>query len=129
MDDHFDPDTPDTIWVPQVGAKRWIILSKDTKLRNNNIELMALLKANTHSFLMTAQQQRGCDMAAAFVSALHDMKQIVAKEPSSVVSTVSSAGRVRIHLTQSAVIKKIAGNAAEAERIAEYEAKTFRKYH
>jgi hypothetical protein len=25
--DHFPPDTPDTVWIPQVGTNGWIVIS------------------------------------------------------------------------------------------------------
>ena len=48
--DHFDQDTLDSIWLEEVGKKGWIILSKDKNLKHNHREIVALLKANTHSF-------------------------------------------------------------------------------
>src|SRR6185437_5331080 len=128
MESHFDPDTPDTEWVPQVGARGWIILSKDSRMRTNARELVALLKANTHSFILTAQNHRGPDMAAAFVAALHDMKQIIAKEPAPLIANVSTLGNVRIFMTRSDLIKKVGENAERDKRIANYGAKTSKKH-
>src|SRR5262245_33850140 len=52
--DHFDQDAPDTEWVPKVGARGWIILSADKELKHNLIEIVALLKSGTHSFILTS---------------------------------------------------------------------------
>jgi hypothetical protein len=38
MDDHFAADVEDTVWVPTIGSRRWIILSKDRHLRSNPLE-------------------------------------------------------------------------------------------
>jgi len=29
--DHFAPETPDTLWLPTVGQRGWIVLTKDNK--------------------------------------------------------------------------------------------------
>src|SRR5690348_7425758 len=63
--DHYDQETEDAIWVPEVGAKGWIILSADKGLKHNLIEIVALLKSNTHSFLFTSADFSGPEMAKA----------------------------------------------------------------
>lgn len=32
-DDHFAPDTPDIVWLAEVGARGWIVLTKDSRIR------------------------------------------------------------------------------------------------
>jgi len=32
-DDHFPQDTPDPTWLPVVGAKKWIVLTSDGRIR------------------------------------------------------------------------------------------------
>jgi hypothetical protein len=81
MDDHFSPEAPDTEWVPSVGQRGWIILSKDRHLRSNPLELIALLKSNTHSFLLTSADMTGADMARAFVAALPVIARMADKFP------------------------------------------------
>src|SRR5438876_10674898 len=76
MEDHFDKNADDTMWVPEVGRRRWIILTKDRALRHNSLEQIALLKSGTHSFILTSADQTGAQMAHAFVAALTDMKKM-----------------------------------------------------
>jgi predicted nuclease of predicted toxin-antitoxin system len=52
--DHFEQDAEDRIWLTEVGARGWVILSADKNFRHNHIEIVALLKSNTHSFLLTS---------------------------------------------------------------------------
>ena len=42
-DDHFAPDTPDTVWLAEVGARGWVVLTKDSRIRRHPLELQALL--------------------------------------------------------------------------------------
>jgi hypothetical protein len=117
-ENHFEADTPDHEWVPEVGRRGWIILSKDTRLRHNNIELIALLKANTHSFILTSASQSGPEMAAAFVAALRDIKKILVRFQAPCVATVSPAGRVSVYLTHAGLIEQICTKHESEQNIA-----------
>jgi hypothetical protein len=99
MDDHFSSDVEDRIWLPEVGRRGWIVLSKDASIRYNHIEVLALLRANTHAFLLTSAQCTGDQMAAAFVAALGQMFRIVGKFQPPVIASISKSGNVRIRFT------------------------------
>jgi hypothetical protein len=106
MSDHFDQDVLDKVWVPAVGAKGWIILSKDRYLRHNAIEIVALLRSNTHSFLLTSGNYTGQEMAAAFIAAMSNIKQIVLRIPAPLVGTVTRNGSVKIIYTHDDLIER-----------------------
>src|SRR5688500_4091052 len=91
---HFDKDTQDAVWLAEVGQRGWIVLSKDKSLRHNYIELVALLKSNTHAFILTSGSFTGEEMAQAFVAALPEMQGIVSSHSPPLVATVSKSGRV-----------------------------------
>ena len=105
--DHFEQDTPDQIWLEEVGKKQWIVLSKDKNLTHNHIEIVALLRSNTHSFLLTSGSFTGPEMANAFVTAIPQMIGIVLKIPAPVVCTVSKGGNVRVRETYEALAQRI----------------------
>lgn len=109
-EDHFEPDTPDTVWVPDVGARGWIILSKDSSMRHNHIELVALLRSNTHSFILTSASQTGKEMASALVFAIPQMKRIIAKFNPPCVSAITPSGSVNVYLPHNQLISQIADN-------------------
>lgn len=44
-DDHFAVDATDQTWLADVGAKSWVVLSKDDRIRRNPVEREALLAA------------------------------------------------------------------------------------
>jgi hypothetical protein len=109
-EDHFAPDTADTVWVPDVGARGWIILSKDSSMRHNHIELVALLRSNTHSFILTAASQTGKEMASALVFAIPQMQRIVDKFSPPCVSAVTPSGSVNVYLPHNKLLSQIADN-------------------
>lgn len=104
--DHFDQDTEDTIWVPEVGKRGWVILSADENLKHNHIEIVALLKSNTHSFLLTSGSFTGPEMAKAFVTAIPQMTGIISTLPAPVVCKVWKTGEVRVAYTHDDLIKR-----------------------
>jgi hypothetical protein len=108
MEDHFDKDADDTIWVPEVGRRGWVILTKDRALRHNSLEQIALLKSNTHSFILTSADQTAAQMANAFVTALNDMKKMIGKFPPPFVATVTPSGSVRVFFTHDQLLAAIA---------------------
>jgi len=61
-DDHFAHDTPDTVWLAEVGACGWVVLTKDSRIRRHPLELQALLAANVAAFMLTATDLTGADM-------------------------------------------------------------------
>ena len=119
--DHFEQNADDTKWVTEVGARGWIILSADAQLKHNHIEIVALLKSNTHSFLLTSGNFSGKEMAHAFVTAMPDIKGIIAKIPAPAVCMVSKPGGVRISYTHDQLIKRVIEvGERDAQRAAEY---------
>lgn len=96
---HFAQDTPDTEWLPVVGKRGWIILSKDKNLKSNPLEVIGLLRANTHSFLLTSGSVTGQDMANAFIAAMNDIQGIVLSMPHPLVASVWQTGVVKVQFT------------------------------
>lgn len=105
--DHFEQDTEDAKWVTEVGARGWIILSADEHLKHNHLEIVALLKSNTHSFLLTSGNFSGREMAHAFVTAMPQIKGIIAAIPPPAVCMVSKAGSVRVAYTHDGLIDRV----------------------
>jgi hypothetical protein len=45
---------PDVIWLPIIGERRWILLTKDKNIRRNQLEIAAFLNAGVRAFVITA---------------------------------------------------------------------------
>lgn len=96
MADHFPQDTADAVWLEEVGNRGWVVLTKDKNITHNHIEIVALLKSNTHSFVLTSGSITGAEMAHAFVVALPQIRGIVETTKAPLVATVSRGGNVRV---------------------------------
>ena len=50
----FGSGTKDVDWLPEVGSRRWILITKDKQIRKREIELRALRQAGVRAFVLTS---------------------------------------------------------------------------
>lgn len=56
----------DEIWLRDVGARGWVVLTKDDAIRRRPAERDALIDASVRVFCLTAAQLRGAEQLARF---------------------------------------------------------------
>lgn len=95
-DAHFATDTLDADWLPAVGARGWVVLTKDTRIRRNPLELEALFGAQVAAFILTARDMTGADMARVLVGALPRMTSLVRTRARPFIATLSGSGHATI---------------------------------
>lgn len=61
--DHFQPDEEDAIWLPEVGRRGWVVLTKDKWIRRRANEIEALRTAGVAAFILSARGLSGRQMA------------------------------------------------------------------
>ena len=105
--DHFDQNALDKDWLPEVGRRGWIVLTKDNHIHRNQIEIVALLKSGTATFVLRAKKATGTEMADAFVAALPSIERFLKKFDKPFVATITPSGAVSILCTLSDLIKKV----------------------
>lgn len=75
-DAHFPPDSTDEAWLKAVGAKGWIVLTKDRRIRYRPNEKSALKEANVVAVVLIAGNLIGPEMADLFVKTLRKIERI-----------------------------------------------------
>ncbi len=95
-DRHFAPGAKDTEWLPEVGRRGWVVLTKDHHIRTRQSELVALLSAGVAAFVLTAGDLSGPEMAEAFVRALPKMNRMLVGQPRPFIARVSPRGVVTL---------------------------------
>lgn len=105
--DHFPEEAPDAQWLPEVGRRGWVILTKDRHLLTNQLEIIALLRSGAAAFVLRAADMTGDEMAAAFVAALPTIETFLAKFPRPFLATVTRSGNVSILETYAGLIKRV----------------------
>lgn len=73
-----------------------MILTKDSKLLTNQLEIIALLRSGAATFALRAADMSGPEMAEAFVAALPDMLKFINKFDLPFLATISRSGNVSI---------------------------------
>ena len=56
LEDEFKHDTTETAWLGAVGARGWVVISRDKKIRSRPGERQALLDAEVGCFILTQKQ-------------------------------------------------------------------------
>jgi hypothetical protein len=95
-DDHFSKDATDEVWLAEIGAKGWVILSKDDRIRRNPVERQALLASGVAAFFLGRSDLRGDQMASAFSAALTAIKKALRRFAVPFIAGVSRAGDVHV---------------------------------
>lgn len=95
--DHFAHDAPDVAWLPAVGARGWVVLTKDKRIRFRRIERDAMLAAKLRVFVLAGKTNLiGSEMSQIFVSNLRAMYSLARKEQAPFIAGVSRSG-VRLY--------------------------------
>jgi hypothetical protein len=67
--DHFAPDTPDEVWLAEVGKRGWIALTHDRRIRYKPNEQNAVMRHGV-ALLVIVGTAPFADLAHAFVATL-----------------------------------------------------------
>jgi PIN like domain len=94
-DDHFSKNAPDVDWIPEIGARGWVILTKDARIGKNRIERLAVADARVRMFTLASQSLSGTDMAAIFLQAIPEMKKFIYENPAPLIAKVYQGGKVK----------------------------------
>ena len=92
--DHFDSGAPDSEWLPIVGERRWVVLTKDRNIRRRELEIHALMNARVRAFVLTTAELTGAEQAATFVRALPKMNRMASASRGPLIGRVSESGGI-----------------------------------
>jgi len=70
--DHFSPNSPDTEWLPVVSQKGWIVLTKDSNIGRNILEIQAMAYSDAKVFTLVSAELNTVKM-------VHIFEQIIIK--------------------------------------------------
>lgn len=69
-DDVFPQKTEDVVWLREAGVHRWVVITRDDRIRYNQLEKHAVLAARLRFFSITSSSMAADQAAAMIVSAL-----------------------------------------------------------
>jgi hypothetical protein len=93
---HFEPGTEDSVWLPFVGQQGWIVLTKDKRIRFNQLEKTAVCRYRVREFYFSSGNHSGAEMAEILKAALPEMVRIARKHEPPFIASVSKSGHVDV---------------------------------
>ena len=94
-DDHFPPDSRDEIWLSAVGARRWIVLTNDRRIRYRGPELAALMASGVRTFAFTSGNLTAQEMAAIFLKSLRRISNFLTNTSGPFIVSILRDGNLR----------------------------------
>ena len=95
---HFTPGTEDLVWLPFVGERGWILITKDKRIRFNELEKAAVLQHRVREFYFSSGNYSGAEMAEILVSALRDMARLCRRYDPPFIASITKSGAVNLRL-------------------------------
>ena len=83
-------------WLSDVGSRGWVVLSKDDRIRLNEVERNALAGAGVAAFFLGRGDRTGPQMASAIVKALPAMKRALRRFHVPFIARISMDGDVSV---------------------------------
>jgi PIN like domain len=90
--DHFVQNAPDTDWIPEIGRREWVLITKDQNIRRNPLERAAYEAAQLRGFVVTGKDMSGPEMASLLVRALPAMVRRAAGRRGPLLFSISRNG-------------------------------------
>jgi hypothetical protein len=90
--DHFAQAAPDLEWIPQVGKRNWVLVTRDANIRRNPMERAAYEESRLRGFVVTGKDLGGPELAALLVRSLRGMVNRAAGRPGPLLFAISRGG-------------------------------------
>jgi hypothetical protein len=75
-DELFPQATQDVVWLSAAGAQPWVVITRDERIRYNQLEKQAVIAARLRFFSITSSSLTGEEAAALTLSALDKMSRL-----------------------------------------------------
>jgi hypothetical protein len=75
-DELFPQATEDVVWLTEAGEQRWVVITRDDRIRYNQLEKRAVLAAKLRFFSITSSSLTGDEAASLILSAIGPMSRL-----------------------------------------------------
>lgn len=75
-DELFPQGMEDVVWLREAGVNGWIVITRDDRIRYNQLEKQAVIAARLRFFSITSSSLTGDEAAALILSALERMSRL-----------------------------------------------------
>ena len=91
---YYPPGLPDDQWLPDIGTKRWAMLTCDQKIRYNELERQKIVRYKIKEFVFAHGNMSGLMMGAALTKAAERMKSLIREHEPPFIAYISQSGNV-----------------------------------
>lgn len=96
-DELFPQATEDVVWLAEAGAQRWVVITRDGRIRYNQLEKQAVLAAKLRFFSITSSSLTGDEAASLILSAIRKMTRLCRQRArGGFIAKISRGPEVRI---------------------------------
>lgn len=96
LEDEFPHNIKDPEWLPEVGKRGWLVISRDKKIRTRPGERRALMEANVGAFIVAQKQNpTRWEYLKLLARTLDEMEAVFARTDRPFIYTVSRGGDLR----------------------------------
>lgn len=106
-DEHFDKGAQDVEWLPEVGKRGWVVLTKDANIGKHTLERIAVARAQIKMFVLASQSLSGEEMAAIFLKAIVPMQEFVRKHPAPFIAKIYRDARISMWKDRQKLIEEL----------------------
>ena len=106
-DDHFPKNALDIDWLPEVGKRGRVIITKDARIGRNQTERLAVTNANIKMFTLASQNLTGKEMANIFIKSITNMQEFVRNHNSPFIAKVYRDNKVKMWKDSSTLLDEI----------------------
>jgi hypothetical protein len=75
-DELFPQATEDVVWLAEAGVHRWVVITRDDRIRYNQLEKQAVLAAKLRFFSITSSSLTGNEAASLILAAVGPMSRL-----------------------------------------------------
>jgi hypothetical protein len=94
-DTHYTQFTPDDVWLPEVGANGWIVLTQDPRFLHNENEKEALVSNGVGCFVLVTDGLKKWEKLRVIAKVWDEVEKIVADTTPPYIYRITKAGDVK----------------------------------
>lgn len=96
-DDHFPQNAKDTEWLTSVGKNKWIVVTRDERIRYRAAEQQAIRRAKVRAFVLVVRGDLRVEvLAEVFLKALPKIRAMAGKQEPPFIAKIWRDGNVAL---------------------------------
>ena len=103
--DHFSPEAPDTEWLPVVSQRSWVVLTKDSRIGRNPMEVLSIAQSNARVFILTSGNLNLQDMSGLLVDSLEKIVRLTQGNQAPFIAKIYKDRRIKLWKTRNQLLK------------------------